>query len=803
MQHDQGAPIGRDSDALKREIDMKPTFTSLVASVALAALSTAIAQAAPADPAAPADAAPAADAPAETGEVVVLGFGRGRQEQEVTGVDITRLASGSSPLKAIEKLPGVQFQAADPFGAYEWAVRISLRGFNQNQLGFTLDDVPLGDMSYGNVNGLHISRAIIADNIGRTVVAQGAGALGTASTSNLGGTLQFYSANPRSDFGLAGSVTGGSDSTYRGYVRVDSGDLGGVRGYVSYAYLHTDKWKGDGPQYQHQANAKVVGDLGSAGTLTGFFNYSARRETDYQDMTLDLKNRLGWKGLYTVDNIRPDYDLAKRIARAYQNGTAFPAPYTNPDDVYFDAGGLRNDYLGGATLALKLVPGVSFKATGYYHQNKGQGSWITPYQVTPAGAPDQNGNPITNPAPLSFRTTEYAIHRGGVTGALTWEAGINSLQIGGWYEGNKFDQSRRYYGLSNDSFNRDTLEFQKNPFATQYAGVFHTHTYQYNVEDTIKLLDDALVLTGGWKGVKVTNEASVATGPLASGKIDAKDMFQPQASIVYHLTPQAEVFADYTENMRAFVSALTTGPFSTTQAGFNAIKGTLKPEKSKTYEGGVRYHNGPFQASAVGYYIDFTNRLASFANGSGIAGNPAILNNVGSVHAYGAELSAYYKLGRALSLFANYSYNHSKYQNDVLTTCTVGGVTSPCVFAHTKDKTVVDAPEHMLKGEVVYDDGSIFGRVGGDYMSKRYFSYENNLVADGRFVADASIGYRIKASGWLNNVSLEVSVTNLTDKKYISTVNTNNVQVNGSDFDNPNFMVGAPRQWFVTLKKGF
>jgi iron complex outermembrane receptor protein len=126
------------------------------------------------------------------------------------------------------------------------------------------------------------------------------------------------------------------------------------------------------------------------------------------------------------------------------------------------------------------------------------------------------------------------------------------------------------------------------------------------------------------------------------------------------------------------------------------------------------------------------------------------------------------------------------------------------VVARTKGKTVVDAPENMVKGEIVYDDGAIFGRVGGDYMSKRYFSYENNLVAAGRVVLDASVGYRFTGlSGVLNNVSIEASVTNLTDKKYISTVNTNNVQVNGNDFDNPNFMLGAPRQWFVTLKKGF
>ena len=35
---------------------------------------------------------------------------------------------------------------------------------------------------------------------------------------------------------------------------------------------------------------------------------------------------------------------------------------------------------------------------------------------------------------------------------------------------------------------------------------------------------------------------------------------------------------------RAFASATTTGPFSTNQAGFDAIRNNLKPEESDTYE---------------------------------------------------------------------------------------------------------------------------------------------------------------------------------------------------------------------------
>ena len=86
----------------------------------------------------------AAEAPAE---IVVFGQGQTRQVQEIRAADIKVLTPGSSPLRAIEKLPSVNFQSADPFGAYEWSTRVTIRGFNQNQLGFTLDGIPLGDMS--------------------------------------------------------------------------------------------------------------------------------------------------------------------------------------------------------------------------------------------------------------------------------------------------------------------------------------------------------------------------------------------------------------------------------------------------------------------------------------------------------------------------------------------------------------------------------------------------------------------------------------------------------------------------------
>jgi iron complex outermembrane recepter protein len=90
-------------------------------------------------------------------EIIVYGRGQTRQVQEISGKKLETEAPGTSPLKVLQLLPSVNFQSADPFGTYEWSTRITIRGFNQNRLGFTLDDVPLGDMTYGNNNGLHIS----------------------------------------------------------------------------------------------------------------------------------------------------------------------------------------------------------------------------------------------------------------------------------------------------------------------------------------------------------------------------------------------------------------------------------------------------------------------------------------------------------------------------------------------------------------------------------------------------------------------------------------------------------------------
>ncbi len=766
---------------------------ALLASAALAA--PVLAQ--PVIVAAVAEAADAAgaDAMAEEAEIVVYGKGEVRQVSEISGADIKLTVAGGSPFVAIQKLPGVNFQSADPFGVYEWSTRITLRGFNQNQLGFTLDGVPLGDMSYGNTNGLHISRAIIADNIGRTRVSQGAGALGTASVSNLGGTIEFSSRAPQDKAGIAANATYGDSNTLRLFGTLDTGDLSGFKAYISAAHIDAEKWKGFGTQRSTQVNAKGVLDLGGKGSFTAFVNFSDRKENDYHDFSNEMLGRLGpfW------DNISNNFPLAVQIATIGANrgdtgvtppantlGTVFPAPFRSVDDAYYDAAGLRRDFLAGARLEGELTTGIKAGLQGYYHNNKGQGSWITPYRASPGGVP------------LSFRTTEYTVDRWGVIGDISADIATHNVKLTAWYEQNDFEQARRFYtlGTSNTVPVTSAITYQGNPFFTQWNNRYRTHIFQYSAQDTFETGSDVSI-SWGFKGQSVSltaNALNPVPGPLALGHIKAEDLFLPQVGILWKVDDNNEFFAGFTENQRGFVGAATTGPFASSAAGFAVLRDQLKPEKSNTFEAGFRFGQGGVRGVVSAYLVNFSNRILAIPQGPGIVGNAPIQSNVGDVRSLGAELGLTWQPVKAVTITASYAYNENTYQDDVVNAAGV-------VVQAIRGRTVVDSPRHIGNLEIAYDDGSLYGRANANAMSKRFFTFSNDQSVGGRVVVDGKIGYRITSDNrWLNGLAIEGTVTNLLDRRYVVTIGSNGFGFAG---DNQTLLPAPPRQFFITLRKDF
>ena len=432
----------------------------------------------------------------ELEEIFVTGRGETRQVQTITADQIAQLPPGTSALKAIEYLPGVNFQSADPYGSYEWSTRITVRGFNQSAMGFTLDGVPLGDMTYGNHNGLHISRAIPSELVERVVLSQGAGALGTASSSNLGGAIEFYSTDPLDEFAVSAEQAFGSDSSRRTFVKLDTGEFeSGTRFYVAVADGSTEKWKGAGDQQIETVNLKLVQRVGD-GRFTAYYNVSDRAEIDYQDLSYAIIERRGREW----DNWYPDWTAAVNAA------TACAASGGNDtvvcDDAYWNASGLRKDDLGYLALELPFGGSLTWTATAYMHTDEGQGLWGTPYVPTPGGVP------------LSIRTTEYDLDRSGLVTALTWEAGNHEINAGIWYETNDFVQARRFYGEPSAAApTRSFEDMQSGPFRTDWVYDFDTETISFHVQDTWAL-GDAVSLNLGFRSLNVENSALTVVGPV-------------------------------------------------------------------------------------------------------------------------------------------------------------------------------------------------------------------------------------------------------------------------------------------------
>ena len=717
-----------------------------------------------------------ADNAVKTEDVSVFGQGEARQVNNVSKEDLQKVPPGTNPIKVLEKLPGVHFQSSDPFGTNEWSSRLTVRGFTQQYLGYTLDGIPLGDSAYAAHNGLSIGRAIIAEDVGRVTLSQGAGALGTASTSNLGGTVQFYSDDPDNQFAVRGAQTIGTDSIYRTYARVDTGNFAsGTKAYLSALHGEGDNWKGGGKNKLDQINAKLV-NIFDDNRLSLFLDHSDRRETDYQEVSKEMVSRLGWNW----DNYYPDWQTTINAANAGNGtpGSSFPTNVISWDDAYWTSTTLRTDTLGGATLDLGLSEIARLKTTLYSQYSRAEGQWWAMLNSW-LGVSPPSGNPF------SALARTYHTHRNGITSDLSWSLSNQEIKAGVWLESTDHNWEQTF---SDTASRGDGLSYVSNPFLTSDAQKFTTKTRQFYAQDTLGFIEGRAKATLGFKTPHVDITGQTVVGSRAAGSITASKSFLPQLGLNYQLSKSDELFTSYSENMRAFTAG-AWGPFMVSQTAFDATKGTLKPETSKTYELGYRFRQPTVQGSLTAYRTDFNNRLLVISDTTLLHGT-SVLANVGSVNAQGVEAALAWSPVRNWTWFNALSVSETKYGSNYADGGTV---------VATNGKQAVDSPKVLFNTELGYDTGVWFARLNGKYTDKRYYTYTNDNSVPSFWVLSAVAGYKQKNFAGLRDFAIQLNVTNLLDKKYLGTLGTNGYPTSDPAGTFPTAEVGNPRQAFLTI----
>ncbi|HEY0504878.1 MAG TPA: TonB-dependent receptor [Lysobacter sp.] len=746
--------------------------------------------------------------------ISVVGQRETRQVQRVGAAEIRKAPPGTNPVKMLEKLPGVHFVSSDPWGSYEWSNRIAIRGFAQHQLGYTLDGIPLGDNSYANNNGLAPNRAILSENVAELELAQGAGALKIPSTSNLGGALVLHSADPETEFGGRAGLAVGSDNLRRGFARIDTGAFGGFSAYLSAMKNEVDKWKGDGIQEQTQFNSKALYQW-DAGRVALWLGTSKRNETDYQDLSLDLLARCG----YDWDNYAPDWQRALDAATdpddfRSSGGTNGPRTgtysgcvdtydRTSPsqqalakDAAYFVARGLRDDWLGSLSGDFSLTESLTLAATAYYHRNEGQGHWLTPYIASPT-------------VPLALRITSYDIERSGINTGLTYEAGNHTLEGGFWFEDSVHGAGRSFVyvdGPIDDQHFFDSSEFVQRLFRQR----FDTTTRQWYLQDTMRFADDRLTVNVGFKGQKITTDATVVVPGRAGGRLVAKDNFMPTAGMSWKIDDHSDVFANYAESQVAFRPGVN-GAWALGQSSFNDSQASAKPERSKTLELGWRAGTDAYQVSAAIYGVRFDDRQLVIVPCAGIISCNNQFANVGSVTTRGAELALILTPGSNFRWFNSFAWNESQYDEDYLnrsyndpsTDCSDPAAPACSHIVRAGGKQVVDTPKLLFASEVEYQFGDFSAKLGTKYTGNRYYTYNNDAGVDEFWLWNAGLAWEKEDLGWARRLRVGLDVTNLFDEQYIATLGSNGFRDSDPAGTFATLLAGAPRQLFLSVDLQF
>jgi len=777
-----------------------------VASVIASLPALAFAQA---ENAADAETAAAAAGPIATVEIATH---KTRSAVAMSKNDIQKILPGINPLKALQTLPGVSFQTADPWGNNEQNLSLFVHGFNGQQLGYTLDGVPLGDQQYGNYNGLSPQRAVTSENVSSVILSTGAGDLATASTSNLGGTIEAFTGDPLSTRNLGAQQTVGSYKTSRTFLRYDTGTFGeGNSAYISAMHQQQRAWDFRGRQGGNQVNGKFV-HSGDSGKLTLYYNFNDKIEPN-EDATVHVANETS--APYTRPFLYPDFPAA--LSYLSPTGATPAADGNNYRNYYSDA--QRTDHLAYAKYEWNINDTTAWTNQAYYHNDQGVGVVAGPIGVAGLPAlfavyyPNQNLKQVFGNSGYATRTTEYKIRRGGLLSTLRKELGEHQLQAGLWFERNRFSAYRRWYALD---VNTPSTPYERptDPLITQYGSQIENKVVQLHAQDEWRLRPD-LTLQAGFKSSLQFADGDFPVQPkkgaisggstaLPVGTIDTRKWFLPQFGGRWDIDAQDQAFFNVQKNMRQFVTYGGGGvsPWSlSNQGAFDLFKANAKPETSVTYEAGVRSSHAldwgavtAFDSQVNFYHVDFHDRLLQISPTpvitSIIGGNLAVLSNVGGVRTNGVDLSGTLHFGRTFSFYDAISYNRSKYSDNYAS----GNAVVP-----TAGKSVPGSPEWMNKFVASLNMADTEFQLIGDYVGKRYATYTNDLSVKSYFLASLGVSGKLPFldGGWVKNARYRINVSNLADKKGDLQV------VVGAASGTYNTYPIAPRQGFFTISADF
>ena len=713
-------------------------------------------------------------------------------------------ATGNS-YQAMSLLPGVNTFSHDATGLFGGT--ISVRGFTADQLGVTINGVPVNDSGSYSVFPQEYSDQ---ENLCTQTLAPGAPDVESPHIGSSGGSLGINSCDPEDKQRLRLSQTLGGLGLSRTFLRVDSGRFANdmAKVFVSFSHTEADKWKGPGKAKRDHIDAAFSLNPTSNAKIVGSVLYNKAVNNNFLTMSLAQLAANGYN--FDFNPTFPGH--VTPVAGTAQTDT-------NPSPQYY---GLSINPFENAIFSLsgsfRLSENTNLKVQPYFWYGYGTGGNQQRLQTESAflnaagtalnAAVDLNGDGDTLDRVLVANSSVTRTRRPGVTAELSHTMGAHQLKLGLWYERAEHRQTGPMVRVdANGNFDQ---WLSSNPVLRPNGTPFQSRdwltvspAYQAYVADTLSFDGDKGVLTFGLRTPRITrqftNTASEAGGASLNNYSFSKSYSEllPQMGLRYNFSKEHQVFANIGKNFRAppnFAFAPTNGNITVT-AGVPALTTPIEAETAIATDLGYRYQSKDVSASVTAFNVDFKNRQS---NAFDAATLKSVYTNAGKTTKRGIEFEGGSAVYKGFSAYVSATVQEDKLKDDVLV---AAGQLLP-----TKGKTYTLLPKYMLGSSVQYSSGPLYLRLKAKHTGKQWATLMNDEEVPAYTLVDFDAGYKLADFDFLKNPLLRLNVSNISNERYRNPNSgsvTNAVAVGARAAQTVFYYMGAPRLLSVTFSADF
>ncbi len=731
----------------------------------------------------------------------------------ITAEELEKQRPTGNAYEALEMLPAVNSYNYDATGLFGGGM--TLRGFNSDQIGATINGVPVND---SGSFAIYPQEYVDQENTCNQFVTQGSTDVDSPQVGATGGNFGITTCNPENMQRVRVMQTIGELNMKKTFVRYDTGTfLGKAKAFISASHAESDKWKGPGKADRNHIDLGLNYDWDRFNYIHGNILFNKAVNNNIYNPTLAEMDKYG----YFVD-----YADTFKGHLTPVNGTAQVETTQSPTAYYGLSINPFKNVIASAVSKFRLTDNLDVAFTPYLWYGFGNGGTQQRAQKENAfynsttGAHnanvDLNGDGDFRDTILVANASVTKTFRPGFNLSVIYNWDNHEIKTGVWYEKARHQQTGPMLALSNDG-NRADIWLEDGAIARPEGKLAQSRdqltistAYQFFLQDTMSFMDDKAQVNVGIRTPHVkrdfTNfgdEFNDRTTFKPYNLVKTYDEVLPQFGARYRLTADDQIFTSIAKNMKTppnFVFGNLNSIAILDSAGNLARVRGVEAETSWSTDVGYRHQDKNFIATVTGFYTDFKNRQVTSTDPET---KLSTYVNLGQVKSHGLEVEVGNTPVNGWAFYGSLGYLKSEMKENMYG---LASGTNALVLIPTAGKEMINAPRRKAGVSVEYQNGPFWVRVKARATSRQYSSMLNDEVAPGYTTYGLDGGYTFANVGWLKRPKLTFNVSNLNDKQYrnassTSTVNAKTYQgVNGSA---PRYYLGAPRFASATLSVDF